>query len=652
MKTVVLDFETFYDADYTLRKLTYPEFILDPRFAVHGMAVDDGKTQHFYPPSQIKGVLKGLKDAVIIVHNAFFDAAILKWRYGFTPKVIVDTLALANHVFGSSRDGGGGGSDLDSLAHMLGFEPKNRTIDFKGLQTLTPEQFALVAIYANHDAHLTRQIYDNLVARIGNAEFELWLLNHTINIYTNKTLEVDPKKLEHTLKLVAKRRAEIVTASKVDPSVLSSNKQFGEELARRLKAAKIPMPMKRGKNGMIPALAKGDPEFIALTDSECPYVAALVRARLVERSATTVTARVRTMQKYHALGIGIPVHLVYYGAHTGRFAGGGGFNFQNLTSPARASDPLDKEIASSIREAIIPGKGRVFVEDDAAQIEARVEPWLAGEQSILDAFAAGTDVYSKFMSDVLKEDIHKPTKLDDPSTHGYLTLMRQAGKVAVLGLGFGMGVDKFIMRLRQEKSIVPHLAKGGKLDQKVCAAIVHGYRAQFPLIVQFWADLNNAFQAAIRGAKRSVGFLTFERVDGKDVAITLPSGRRLFYRNIRRVPRHGKTEYIGVDGKRHSQERDGFEWIHGNGQRIYGGLLAENVTQAVARDVLVETIFNAEQAGYPIVLHVHDSVVARVPVSKGPKALAFLDASLRDAPEWAPGLVLGSEGHIANNLGK
>jgi DNA polymerase len=271
---------------------------------------------------------------------------------------------------------------------------------------------------------------------------------------------------------------------------------------------------------------------------------------------------------------------------------------------------------------------------------------------VLDDFASGSDVYSKFISAALDEEIHKPTKLDDPSTHSYLTLMRQTGKVAVLGLGFGMGVDKFMVRLRQEKSIAPHMVTGGKLEQAVCATIVHGYRAQFPQIVRFWADLNAAFQVAIRGAKRTVGFLTFERVDGKDVAITLPSGRRLFYRNIRRVPRSGTTDYIGVDGKRHSQERDGFEWVHGNGQRIYGGLLAENVTQAVARDVLVETIFNAEQAGYPIVLHIYDSVVARVPVSKAKRALAFIDASLRHVPEWAPGLVLGSEGHIADNLAK
>lgn len=669
-RIIVLDFETFYDKDYTLRKLSYPEYILDPRFQVHGLAVDDGTGQAFYKPEDIPRLLKKLKNDVIVVHNAFFDAAILRWKYNFRPQVIVDTLGLANHVFGSSREQGGQRNDLDGLAIKLGFEPKNRAIDFIGMKSFTDDEWIALSIYAKHDASLTRRIFDALVERVSNPQFEFWLLNHTIDIYTGKTLGIDARKLKSVIEKVETRRTEIVKASGVAPEVLRSNQQFAEELKRRLREAKIKLPMKyraptktevkkalaKGEKVAdkvaVPALSKMDPQFMELLEAGEGPVYDLIRARLVERSATNAVARIRTMLTYDKLGIGIPVHLVYYGAHTGRFAGGGGFNFQNLTSPDRTSDPLDKEIAQLIREAIVPGKGQVFVADDAAQIEARVLAWLAGEQPLLDQFATGADVYSGFISGAIGEDIHKPGAADPKETHGHLKLMRQVGKVAVLGLGYSMGVDKFMVTMQKDGSLRPQVGKGRKFDAKFSAGIVDAYRKQNPNIVQFWEDLNTAFMLAIKGRATSVGFLQFQREGRQDVSIALPSGRKLYYRMLRQVKKTGTQNYTGVDGKHHSKERTGYEWVHGNGQRIYGGLLAENTTQAVARDILVEAIYAAEEAGYPVVLHVHDEIVCRVPQAVGEATLAFLDKALSTAPEWGAGLVLAAEGRIANHLGK
>jgi hypothetical protein len=652
MKTVVLDFETFYnsEAGYTIRKMSYPEYVLDERFKVHGLAVDDGKKQFWLPPEKIRAFLQTLKDTVIVVHNAFFDLAVLRWVYKFDPTVIVDTLAMANHVLGSAAEGAGR-NDLDTLAERLGFAGKKRTFDFNGVRTLTPEQWESVGEYAKHDAKLERQIFEHLLPRMSSPDFELWLMNHTLRLYTDRTLDVDAKKLLVLEKKVVKRQAEIVKASGLTPEVLRSDKQFPEALVLALKAHKLAVPMKKGKKGPIPALAKADPAFIALLD-EPESVAKLVRARLVARSSATVLARIRTMKKYVDLGIGIPVHLVYYGAHTGRWSGGGGFNFLNLTSPARVTDPVDAMIAAGVREAIIAGKGRVFVDADAAQIECRVLAWLAGEQHVLDTFEAGHDVYSEFISEVLGEDIHKPGAADAKNTHDYLTFMRGVGKVAVLGLGYSMGVDKYMARLRQEKSILPYLGPDGRLNEGVCASIVHGYREQHPNIVQFWDDLNRAFQIAVVGGKRKVGAVSFERDDNKDVAITLPSDRKLYYRNIRRVQRTGTSEYLGKDGKRHKKERSGFEWVFGNGQRVYGGLLAENITQAVSRDILVDAIYAAEQAGFPVVLHVYDSIVCRVPTKQGQACLDLLNKALSTPPDWGSGLVLGSEGKIGSCLAK
>jgi DNA polymerase len=657
-RTIVIDFETFYDkkAHYSMRDMSTPEFIHDKRFKVFGLAVDDGKAQRFIPANLIPAFLKTIQHDIIVMHNAFFDAGVLYWRYGFRPAWMIDTLLLANHVFGSSRDGGSDGNDLDTLARRLGLpETKGELSFMDGVSNPTNGQLVDLGEYAMKDARLTRQVLDKLMPQVSNPEFELWLLDHTLRIYTEKMLGIDTKKLAETKLKVKLRREELVKASDVSADVLNSNKQFAEELTRRLKAAKLKVPMKRakarkdGSTPLIPALAKGDAAFIALADSSVESVSTLIKARLVERSAVTVAARLATMEKYASLGLGIPVHLVYYGAHTGRFSGGGGFNFQNLTSPARASDPIEREIAGMVRDCIIPHPtdgGMVFVPVDAAQIEARVLAWLAGEEQILEAFADGADIYSQFISEVLGKDIHKPTPAEEANAKlvAYLKIMRQVGKESVLGLGFSMGATKFFANLKnggsvKSKDLIRFVEDGG-ITEQMAEDIVVFYREKYTKIVAFWAKLNSAFMAAILGATRKVGPLTFRKVGPKAVGITLPSGRTLFYRNLRQEAEKapgGQTRKV---------------WKHGNGQRIYGGLLAENVTQAVARDILAEAIHAAEAAGYPVVLHIHDEIVPRVPQVQGQAALDFLSKALSTPPEWGKGLVLGAEGHVSKTLSK
>jgi DNA polymerase len=170
--------------------------------------------------------------------------------------------------------------------------------------------------------------------------------------------------------------------------------------------------------------------------------------------------------------------------------------------------------------------------------------------------------------------------------------------------------------------------------------IVVFYREKYTEDRQVLARPQPAFMAAILGATRKVGPLTFKRVGSKAVGITLPSGRTLFYRNLRQEAEKSPGGQIRK------------VWKHGNGQRIYGGLLAENVTQAVSRDILAEAIYAAEAAGYPVVLHIHDEVVPRVPEVQGQAALDFLIKALSTPPEWGKGLVLGAEGHVSKTLSK
>jgi hypothetical protein len=292
-----------------------------------------------------------------------------------------------------------------------------------GVRDFDETQRALMEVYLKKDLLVTRGVLDALLPSVTTPDFELWLADHTLRMYTERPLPIDLALVERTRKLVVERLAERRAAAGVDPAVLASNPQFAAELTTRLEAAgrKLPMKVSPRTGKLAPALSKADPGFMDLTTCGIQPVVDLVRGRLVEKSAGQALSRLDKLAFYNSIG-GMRTHLVYYGAHTGRWAAGGGFNLQNLTSPDRATDPVDREIAASIRAAITAGidpdtgEELVFVSADAAQIEARVLAWLANEPAILGAFAAGADIYSQFISGATGEDIRKPTAADDGPT--------------------------------------------------------------------------------------------------------------------------------------------------------------------------------------------------------------------------------------------
>lgn len=650
---LIFDFETYFDKQFSLKKFSYPEYIFDPRFSIHLLGVDDGGKHSFIIAKDIPRYLKSVKGRDVIGHNLFFDAAILAWKFNWRASRYIDTLALANHYLGPAKESGSGKNDLDNLAAKLGLKLRKKDMSFMvGVKEPTPGDLLRLEEYLGTDLSMTRQVAGKLLPHLANPEFELWLIDHTLRMYLDKPLAVDPKKLASTRTLVQKLRAERIRASKTTEATLASNPQFAAELRKRLTLAHISLPMKRGKKGMIPALAKDDPAFLKLAESPILNISNLVRGRLVVRSSANVLARLATMERF--IERGIPVHLVYYGAHTGRWSSAGGFNFLNLTSPDRANDPVDRIIAAAIRDSIIPGKGEVYVSADAAQIEARVNAWLAGEVSMNEAFAKGQDIYSDFISDVLGERIHKPTGKEPKSVQAHLTLMRGAGKIAVLGLGYNMGVDKFFQQMRSKSPALAKLIDAGKIDLKFAGKVVETFRRKYKHIANLWGVMDTAFKEVFAGGgDRTVGPLRFTLIDETTVGIHLPSGRIMYYRNLRWEKRIGSMTYVDFNGKRVSRSgQTSYELKYGTGKKVYGGLLVENVVQSMSRDILVIALHRAELSKYPVVLHVYDSITVRVPKAKAKKALALLEGMLSKAPPWAKGLVLGAEGHIAGNLNK
>jgi DNA polymerase len=359
--------------------------------------------------------------------------------------------------------------------------------------------------------------------------------------------------------------------------------------------------------------------------------------------------------------------FLYHGAHTGRWSGRG-VQLQNLFKPdPRVSDVLDEvtqaikngtldipaivakenekraawnaanadkppkkpldsfnimdAVAGTIRSAFCAPPGYKLVMCDLAQIESRVLAALAGCQTMIDAYKNGEDLYISFMSWLLKKPLTKKDKAE-----------RQRGKVVILGCGFGMGVDKFIEYAA---------TFGVELSEKEAKEAVYGFREKYKEIPAFWKALDTAVKKAIKG-----GVCVYVNggivVDGRNemmLKIKLPSGRYLhYYKPSIEVE---MTDY----GPRDSVCYESWDAKGKQKKRLYGGLICENVVQAVARDILVNGMFLAEKVGFVISMTIHDELVCLCKIDSG-LGIKDLEKAMITVPWWGEdlGFFLGAEG--------
>lgn len=282
----------------------------------------------------------------------------------------------------------------------------------------------------------------------------------------------------------------------------------------------------------------------------------------------------------------------------------------------------DPMVAAStcLRGMIIPAEGKDFICADYSSIEGRVLAWIAGENTALDVYRKGRDPYKVAASAIYHEPYEKVSKAH-----------RQIGKVAELALGYQGAVGAFSAMAA---------AYGVSLPEAEIQNIVDNWRESRPLTVNLWRELENACKQAVKNpgkayAYRGIKFI----VRGRMLAMRIPSGRCLWYANPRLEAKDmswGEQKMvIAYDGVNSVTRKWGRQFL-------YGGLLAENATQATARDILVNGMFQAEAHRYPIIMHVHDEAVAEVPEGTG-SVEEFEDLLCR-LPEWAEGLPLKAEG--------
>lgn len=272
-------------------------------------------------------------------------------------------------------------------------------------------------------------------------------------------------------------------------------------------------------------------------------------------------------------------------------------------------------LSELIRTAFIPRDGCRFIVADFSAIEARVLAWLAGEEWVLEEFRGKGKIYEATASRMFH--IPQETIVKGHPNYEY----RQKGKQATLSCGYGGGVGAL-------------KAMGAKMPEEEMQPLVDAWRAANPNIVRFWNALGNAASEVIEKHNSvRVGKVMVYRKEGH-MLIRLPGGRDLCYLSPRFVTNRFGSRGIGylaasAGGKMELQE-------------TFGGKIAENCTQAIARDLLAHAMLNLEAAGYPIVFHVHDEAVMEVPIGQGSVEEACRVMAI--PPEWARDLPLRADG--------
>lgn len=626
MLHLVLDFESYYDtkSGYTLNTkqggISMLEYIRSPQFKAFGLSyrwLECTAPAKWVTAAEIPAWAKTIKweETVVIAHNAKFDGAILGWIYGVYPARYTCTQAMARAVLGSKVNG----HSLAKVAEHFGFPPKGH-METDGILNLTPEQEATLAEYGCHDTDLCAMIYGQLREAFPVGQLED--LDWTIRCFVEPKLILSETVLSDCNVAEKARRSAIFQAIGIDKKVFSSNEKFSELLTSR--GYEVPMkksPKKKDADGnavMIPALAVGDTAFQEMIQSDNDELADLCEARVAAKSnlLETRSAKLLRLCQYGAF----PFDVNFSGAHTHRGSGGSGAggNPQNFT---QCRDHKGEHYCKgALRRAIQPPEGYKLLVADFAAIEARLVAWLAREGLLVEDFTNGKDVYCSFGTRIYQREITKADKRE-----------RQFAKTCVLGLGYQMGAKKFKYKVR--------LDTGMDISEDEAKRVVNLYRNVYGRIPALWDTLQHFIPYIAKGNTVKIPGMPFLEI--RDHKVILPSGLALQYPNLREEIVKGKwyTQWMyDVWDKGHIERRS-----------LYGGKLLENISQALAGELLKLAIRRARAAGLVVVGQVHDEGLALVKTEDVANGKAMLQEAMETPIPWWPTLKVNAEVGAGSN---
>ena len=590
---ITLDFETYYDKNLSLTKMTTMDYVRHEKFKVWGVGIKINHDEtEWYSEDECEDALRSLDwdDATLVCHNTPFDGYILTRYYGLQPKYYVDTAAMAR-ALSPGQSARLKDCAIRAFPNKATMRKGEELADAKGIYDLDPELEESIAGYCIQDVDLTYAIYQQWVKQMPQSEMDL--IDMTCRMFCEPKLIVDREALTtfRDGEIAASEAA--IAAAGVDRKVLSSNQQFAEYI---YELGLVPPTKKSPTTGKdIPALGKSDKAYQQM-QKMYPQFQHIWDARKAVKSRINETRAQRFIDATHDDGT-ISVPLRYYAAHTGRFGGTEKINMQNM--------PRN----SPLRKALCAPDGQLVFVADLSNIEARMLAWLADEVDLLEQFRSGDDIYSNLASVIYDRPINKH---DDPTE-------RFVGKTAVLGLGYGMGAPKFQATLEAG-------AMGPPMTFTTDEAynVVNTYRSTYSGIPLLWKKLELKLASTINpNYEEEWHGLRFHQ--GK---IHLPNGLALHYNNLRFEG--GKLTY---DSR--------------NTESTWGGRIAENVVQALSRIIVTDAMLRIQQdtnLDAQVVLTVHDEIVLISNANNPDVTMDKLIAHMCDPPSWAPDIPLDAEG--------
>lgn len=620
MIDVGIDFETYYDSTYTLKDFMIPQYVLDYRFETIGVSIKIANTPaRWYPGDAARVALSKLpwNKIRVTAHHAFFDAAVLEWVYGHKPAQYFCSM-MASRPYVAPYTGS---MSLAAVSKHLGTGEKgHEVLQAKGKQLadFTPDELHRYGVYCCNDNELCCADRDVLLEWLPPDELEL--IDLTVKKFTRPVLTLDQQAITARYADLRVKREFILTRCQlldVSEEDLRSRAKFAKALKRYGVTPPKKVSARTGKETH--AFANNDQEFADMLVHSDERIRTLVEAKLF-MSSTMEEGRLQRFSAIHHLDIGgknqLPVPLLYYGAHPGRFSGYDKINLQNLTRVAR-DKATGAVTAGHLRFALRAPPGHVVVAGDLSNIEARIVATLAKCTRLVQDFRDKVDTYSKFAERIYGRPIDKNR---DP-------IERFVGKTCILGLGYGMGSKKF------------HLQMGAarvKMDYTIASRIVYLYRDTYQEIPQLWGIL----EQKLAGAAQTNCIDTLGPISFVHERILLPNGMPITYPGL-------STASGGLSFKSRRGYADGASGdVH-----LWGGAITENVVQALARIVISTAELRLARAGLKAALQVHDELVYVVPEQFAEKVKRAIEIAMTIPVSWMPDLPLACEVHYGQTYG-
>ena len=600
MDILTVDWETYYDREYSLSKMQTDAYVNDPRFEVIGVSVCKNDELPVWFSGTEEETLHWLwgnfdwTNSAVRCHNTLFDGYIMTQRFGIRPKLWMDTLSQGRMLLPYLTS--------HSLANLV----KQYNLPNKGTEVVAAlgfrrEDFNAMQLeaygdYCMHDTWLCKELgkrFDPYTPPLA-----MKLIDMTVRMFTEPLLVGDTAKMKQLYDDEVSRKEQLLKAADTDRTIIMSNDKFAE----RLIALGVTPPTKISKTTEKEtyAFAKSDKAFTDLLESDDADVQALVAARL---GVQTTIAETRALKFLETANRGpLPVYLNFWGAKTtGRYSGGNSINWQNI--PARGP-------SAGLRDALRAPPGHTVLVGDSSNIELRTVMALAGQDDVTEKLRNGVDLYCDFASKLFGRTITKADKAE-----------RFLGKTAMLGLQYGAGAARFQEMVRLAKRTDPSVEL---IDLDRAYAIVDLYRSVHWKVVELWKRCNDVILPDIANGCSMIN------VDVNGWFITQWDG-------------FGRPGEPGV--MYNELKNDGKDWTYTMGKSrvfLHGAKVVENLSQHAAMQIVMWQTARINQR-YPVKLSVHDEAVCVVPTEELAEARAYMEECLAMTPKWCRSIPVACE---------